>query len=319
MAKVLVCLAALGAGIVAMTPAVMAKEKRVLMLVAKDNAIQPALQQLCGWAGDGHLQARYSGVVWLRPTFDPNVATENRPPGDVIEDLRDQLDTAAASVTMIRSCYPKTSSPNPAKASDYLYAAINSQDPLDGTTIEFWLPGKSSKAARPDGPIYAHRTRLGDPGDLRKFVGCLAWHLWDAPQGLANPGTSCADRGLRAEPERAQVEAPELGTAVNPPPPGTPLPARHRWVRWAPPILTAVISGSAIAAGLLANSRFRELESSCGRSHSCSEAQIDGLRTRALITNLLFVGAALGAAGTVLAFYLGPRGDGNSVAVAGRF
>jgi hypothetical protein len=78
---------------------------------------------------------------------------------------------------------------------------------------------------------------------------------------------------------------------------------------------TVVLAGGAAAVGLSTRSRFNDLRDSCGRtSAGCPDSQIDSVKQRARITNVLLVLAGLSAAATGVAFYAGPRESGVSVA-----
>jgi tetratricopeptide (TPR) repeat protein len=83
------------------------------------------------------------------------------------------------------------------------------------------------------------------------------------------------------------------------------------WLRWAGLTTTVALAGGAVAAGLVTNSRYDDLKKGCGRAAAgCSDDQIQGVRSRARLTNILWVGTALAAAGTGAAFWFDARGAG---------
>lgn len=111
----------------------------------------------------------------------------------------------------------------------------------------------------------------------------------------------------------ASGEAPALASApaVPPPPSGSSL----RYLRWIGAGVTVALVGGAIASGLSASSRFDELERTCGTTAAgCSTGDIDGLKSRALLTNILWGAAGVAAIGTGVAFYLTPSESAVQVA-----
>jgi tetratricopeptide (TPR) repeat protein len=81
----------------------------------------------------------------------------------------------------------------------------------------------------------------------------------------------------------------------------TPPPAADRWKKWTPWIatgITAVLGTSSIIAGLAANSAYSELEGTCGKTKSCTNSQINGVKSKATITNVLWGLTATSAVAT---------------------
>jgi hypothetical protein len=118
-------------------------------------------------------------------------------------------------------------------------------------------------------------------------------------------------------PPPAAVTGPAVQTVVERVPARTE-PSGGRLLPWVGVGATAAFTGGAIAAGLSANSKFSKLRSTCGQTHAgCSDAQISGLKSTVLLTNLLWVGAGLAAVSTGVAFYL--QRDEGGVTIAGRF
>ena len=82
--------------------------------------------------------------------------------------------------------------------------------------------------------------------------------------------------------------------------------------------MTAVLVGGAIVAGVSASSRYDDMKGGCAQSSSgCSESEIDSLKARALLTNILWGAAGVAAVGTSLAFLLTPQE--RAVQIAWRF
>jgi hypothetical protein len=62
---------------------------------------------------------------------------------------------------------------------------------------------------------------------------------------------------------------------------------------------TLALSVGAVVTGLQANHRYDQLMSTCGRTpEGCSAADIDGVKSSALIANLLWAAAGVGAIAT---------------------
>jgi tetratricopeptide (TPR) repeat protein len=126
-------------------------------------------------------------------------------------------------------------------------------------------------------------------------------------------------RGVSASPLPGRVPPvsvqPIADAAVaNPQPAGSSL----RYLRWVAAGVTLALAGGAIASGLSASSTFDDLKGTCGRTaDGCLESDIDAVKSRALLANILWGVAGVAAIGTGVMFYLTPR---ESVAqVAWRF
>lgn len=88
--------------------------------------------------------------------------------------------------------------------------------------------------------------------------------------------------------------------------------------RWVGVGVTVALVGGAVVSGVLASSRFDDLKKSCGAtSAGCSDSDISGLKSRALLTNILWGAAGVAAVGTGVFFYLTP--SESVIQVAGRF
>jgi hypothetical protein len=92
--------------------------------------------------------------------------------------------------------------------------------------------------------------------------------------------------------------------------------AQKPWYFWAAASATAVFTVGAVVAGLAANSKFNDLENSCGMTTvGCSDSQVDGLKTRATLANVLWILAGASAVATGVTFFIDNREAGASVAL----
>jgi tetratricopeptide (TPR) repeat protein len=97
-----------------------------------------------------------------------------------------------------------------------------------------------------------------------------------------------------------------------------PAPAHVRTLSWVGLGVTAALAGGTVIAGLLARGRFSELRDSCGQTAAgCSDAEVDSVKTRVLVTNVLLGLTGASAVLTGLTFIGGS--DRAGVALAGRF
>ncbi len=91
----------------------------------------------------------------------------------------------------------------------------------------------------------------------------------------------------------------------------------RKWYVWTAAGGTVAFAAGAIVAGLSANSRFNDLQSSCGQTAAgCSESQIDTVKSRAMLTNVLWVLAGASAVATGVSLYVDSREVGVSVALS---
>jgi hypothetical protein len=92
--------------------------------------------------------------------------------------------------------------------------------------------------------------------------------------------------------------------------PGPPLP---RWLPWISLGATLALGAGAVLTGLEASQRYDELRASCGQTaEGCTQAEIDGVRSRALTANLLWAAAGVGAIASGVSFYVNTREAGLS-------
>jgi tetratricopeptide (TPR) repeat protein len=117
-----------------------------------------------------------------------------------------------------------------------------------------------------------------------------------------------------APPPVETVTAPGLSTQTVPERP-SPAGGSLRTLRWVGVGLTLALAGAAVGTGLSASSKYDELKGSCGESSAgCPKGDIDKVKSRALLTNLLWGATGIAAAATGLAFYLAPHEAGVQVA-----
>jgi hypothetical protein len=117
-------------------------------------------------------------------------------------------------------------------------------------------------------------------------------------------------------PSGATATPAALDTSAAPAPPASG--SSLRYLRWIGVGVTVALAGGAIATGLSASSKYDDLKGSCGAtSAGCSDSDIDGIKSRALLTNVLWGAAGVSAVATGLAFYLAPHG--GAVQMAWRF
>ena len=92
------------------------------------------------------------------------------------------------------------------------------------------------------------------------------------------------------------------------------------WKKWAPWVgvgVTAALGVATIVEGLSARSSFNNLQGTCGVTRTCTDSQVDGVRSKATVTNVLLGLTAASAAATGVVFYFsysGAREAGVSLA-----
>ena len=128
-----------------------------------------------------------------------------------------------------------------------------------------------------------------------------------------------------AEPQiaRPQVPSPSISTRsdlVSQAPKAEEPHHRASWKKWAPWVgvgITTALGAATLVEGLSANSSFSDLRGGCGKTKTCTDSQVDGVRSKATVTNVLLGLTAASAAATGVAFYFnysGGRETGASLA-----
>lgn len=122
---------------------------------------------------------------------------------------------------------------------------------------------------------------------------------------------------LATVPLPAPAETPPAtttpATTVTTAPLAAPDPPLPRWVPWVGAGLAVTLASTAAVVGLSSNTRFNELESSCGQtSAGCAGADIDAVRSRTRTANILWVAAGALTVATGVGVYVNTREAGLS-------
>ena len=94
------------------------------------------------------------------------------------------------------------------------------------------------------------------------------------------------------------------------------------WKKWAPWLgvgITAALGVASIIEGLSARTSFSNLQAGCGQTKTCTDSQVDGVRSKATVTNVLLGLTAASAVATGVVFYLSSGGGETSVSLAWRY
>jgi hypothetical protein len=135
----------------------------------------------------------------------------------------------------------------------------------------------------------------------------------NSPPAYSPPATPTPPTSMIGSP--AVVAQPvAIATVAQPQPAGS----SFRYLRWVGIGVTAALAGGAIVAGLSASSKFDDLKKTCGATDAgCADSAVNGVKSRALLTNVLWGAAGVAAVGTGVAFYLTPHE--SAVQMAWRF
>jgi hypothetical protein len=173
-----------------------------------------------------------------------------------------------------------------------------------------------------DAEIAAKRGRTAEPPARAQEAPSIA----SPPPASSAPGTGAASPATAPLPAGAPPAGENLaaspGLAVQPtvvtstaPAPGGSVLRTLRWVGLG---LTAALAGGAILTGISASTKYNDLKNGCGQTQGgCPGSEVDKVKTRALVTNILWGATGAAAIGTGVAFYLAP-GEA-SAQVAWRF
>jgi hypothetical protein len=179
---------------------------------------------------------------------------------------------------------------------------------LDGKTVgstplaqPIWVtPGRHQIAIRHQGygPVVVNVA----PGEIQAVAMEPRWRPTPATETLA----VSAPTGATSNDSRPRDVAPDRPKGWW---------SGRKWYVWAAAGGTVLFTTSAIVAGLAATSRFKDLQSSCGgTSAGCSESQIDGVKSRVALTDVLWILAGASAVATGVSFYVESREASVSVA-----
>ena len=252
-------------------------------------------------------------------------AASEEPPGD------DDRNTARGLAKRAAAAY---------NLGDYSEAASLYEDAyrLVPDPILLYDIGQSHRQAHHlDRALIAYRSYLRISSDdapnrdqAERFISDLGWGagLQSLPpepapnQGIPGPAPT-ADRSTSSShappkmifplPAAAKPDpVPEILPARTP----RPLPAWRRWSPWIGVGTTAALGIAAVGEGLSARSGYHGLQRSCGAAGTCSQSQVNGVRSEITATNALLGAAAAVAVATGMAFtfnWLGNRQAGISL------
>jgi len=137
-------------------------------------------------------------------------------------------------------------------------------------------------------------------GELAKRKGAV--DVQSAPVPASAPAPSPLPP--LAPPPPVPVENPAVAMVAQPSPTGSSLP----YLRWLGVGVTAALVGGAIATGLSASSKYDNLKDTCGNTPAgCTDSQTNTVKSRALVTNILWALAGTAAVGTGVMFVLTPH------------
>jgi hypothetical protein len=82
-----------------------------------------------------------------------------------------------------------------------------------------------------------------------------------------------------------------------------------KWASWVGVGLTAAFGVATIVEGTSAKSSFSDLQGTCGKAKTCSDSQVDGVKSKVTMTNVLLGLTAASAAVAGVAFYFNYSGS----------
>jgi len=86
-------------------------------------------------------------------------------------------------------------------------------------------------------------------------------------------------------------------------------PAWEKWAPWVGVGVTTALGVATVVEGLSANSSFNDLQGTCGKTKTCTDSQVDGVKSKTTVTNVLLGLTAASAAVTGVAFYFNYSGS----------
>jgi tetratricopeptide (TPR) repeat protein len=198
---------------------------------------------------------------------------------------------------------------------------------------------RAAHAAKPDSAfLYNVAQCLRGLGDLHGALAVYRRFVTAAPESparpqaerriheiqalLATPATTPASGGAALDLRRpvSGDTAPPPTLGLNRPPSKQNPEQGPRWLPWAGAGVAAALAGGAVIAGWSMQSRYDDLLGTCGSTPlGCNTDEIDGVRGRMRLANLLWGLTAASALATGVLFYLDVRGDDHVASVAARF
>jgi tetratricopeptide (TPR) repeat protein len=109
--------------------------------------------------------------------------------------------------------------------------------------------------------------------------------------------------------EPPKVEEPKKEEAAPPPPPEEKPAKKRRLYTWIAAGAAGALALSALVVGLNAQSRFDELADTC--KPTCKDSEVDSVKTRALVADVLWGTAAAAAVTAAVLFFVEGRGGGE--------
>jgi tetratricopeptide (TPR) repeat protein len=198
---------------------------------------------------------------------------------------------------------------------------------LSGDVSMLFLLGEISRALGDDvAAVRFYRSYIGrDPrGKQREAADRAARELekklarpspaWAPATPIAAPSPPAATPPAQSPPGRrpaAPVPTVDLSAAPTPAASAASGPPLPRWLPWFSLGATLALGTGAVVTGLGASQRYDELRGSCGQtSEGCAQTDIDQVKSRALIANLLWAAAGVGAITTGVTLYVNTREAG---------
>jgi len=136
----------------------------------------------------------------------------------------------------------------------------------------------------------------------------------------AAPASKKHDAQLMMADLDAKLTAAQPPSALVTAPAAAPAASRFARAKWIAGGATVVLGAATVAMGLSTRSRYHALRDGCGATPArCSDAAVDGLDTRILLTNLLLGLTAASAVTSGTLFVLDARDGHKEVSVAWRF
>jgi len=138
------------------------------------------------------------------------------------------------------------------------------------------------------------------------------------PSAAPSPPMPSAPLPVPAAPP-APAPAPAVAAGLTTPPPeAQPAGSSLRYLRWLGVGATVALAAGAVLTGVSAQSEYDDLKKTCGNTDAgCPNGEIDKVKSRALVTNILWAATGVAALGTGLMFYATP--SQGAVQVAWRF
>jgi tetratricopeptide (TPR) repeat protein len=139
-----------------------------------------------------------------------------------------------------------------------------------------------------------------------------------AAQVVTKPAKT--DKPAEPQIQNQQAPTPSVSTRsdlVTQAPPVEEPHSAASWKKWAPWVgvgITAALGVATIIEGLSANSSFNNLQGNCGKTRTCTDSQVDGVRSKATVTNVLLGLTAASTAATGVVFYFSYSGSKETAA-----